>query len=144
VTLVELLVVMAIIGLIVGISVPALTTYASRTRLKTTTRQMLGMLSLARSLAISSREEHALVVDAGRREIRVVNKATGEALERVLRMPDSMSVDLQIGGEPSQGSEVVFRPTGGLAGRTVALVLADRDKTQTITVTGATGAVMLQ
>lgn len=143
-TLVELLVVLGIIGLIVGMSVPALTGYAKHARLKTTTRQLMGLLALARSMAISAHENHAVVIDRQEGEVRVVNLASGEPLERVIRLPKAVTLDVQIGGESSQETQLVFRPTGGLTGRTVSLVLADRDRSDTITVTSVTGAVSLQ
>ena len=142
-TLVELLVVLGVVGVIVGMSVPALAGYAKQLRLKTTTRQVVGLLSLARSLAISSRENHAVVIDPERRKISVVNMASGEALEQVVRLPPSVTVDVQMGDHPSPG-RVVFRPTGSLEGRTVWLILADRERHQTVTVTGTTGAVSVQ
>ena len=143
-TLVELLVVMGIIGLILGMSIPSLVGYAKQVRLKAATRELIGLLSLARSLAISSHEEHAVVVDTEHREVRVVNMASGEALERVVHVPSSVTIEVQAGGEPSTETQLVFRPTGSLTGRTLSLVLADHDKRNTITITGPTGSVSLQ
>jgi len=143
-TLVELLVVLGVIGLIVGMGVPALTQYARRVRLKATTRQVVGLVSLARSLAISSHQEHAVVVDQEERQIRVVNTASGEPLEQVVHLPSSVSVDMEVGGQPAAESQFAFRPTGSLTGRTVSLVLADGERQQTIMVTGTTGAVAVQ
>ena len=140
-TLVELLVVLAVIGIIVTMSVPSFTGYAKQIRLKATTRQVVGLLSLARSLAISSHEDHAVIVDPDAHAISIVRVASGEALEQVVRFPSTMTVDVQVGGAPAQESEVVFRPSGSLNGRSVSLILSDRDQIQTITVTGATGAV---
>ncbi len=143
-TLVELLVVLGVIGLIVGMSVPALVGYAKQVRLKSTTRQVLGLVSLARSLAISSHEEHAVVVDDEHREIRVVNTVSGETLEQAIHLPSSVSVEIQVGGQNVGATQFAFRPTGALTGRTVTLVLADGQKQQTIVVTGSTGSVTAQ
>ena len=143
-TLVELLVVLGIIGLIVGMSVPALTGYARQTRLKTATRQIMGLLGLARSMAISSHEDHAVVINQQQRELSVVNLGSGEALERVVRLPRAVTLEVEIGGESSEETQLVFRPTGGLTGRTVSLVVTDRDRRDTITVTSVTGAVSLK
>jgi len=143
-TLVELLVVLGVIGLIVGMGVPALTAYSRQIRLKTATRQLMGLVSLARSTAISSHEEHAVVVDPESREIRVINTASGEALEPILRLPASVSLEMEVGGQSVGEPHVVFRPTGSLTGRSVSLVLSDGLKQQTIVVTGPTGAVTIQ
>ena len=143
-TLVELLVVLGIIGLILGISVPGMTTYANQVRLKAATREVVGLLSLARSLAISSHEDHAVVIDPERREITVENTVSGEALERVIRLPTSISVEVTVSGEPAQEPRVVFRPTGSLAGRTASITLADRHTSHTVTISSITGAVTVE
>lgn len=144
ITLVELLVVLAIVGLIIGMSVPAFSSYSQKLRLNTTARQAVGLLALARSMAISSHAEHAVEVDADAGEIRVVNQASGEALEKVVRLPKAVTVTLAIGGETAAESRIVFRPNGGLGGRSVSMTLADARDERTITVTGTTGAVSLQ
>jgi Tfp pilus assembly protein FimT len=143
-TLVELLVVLGIIGLILGMSVPALTHYASQLRLKAATREVAGFVSLARSLAISSRQNHAVVVDPERGEVSIVNLASGEPLEHVARLPSGVTVDVQVGGESAPESRVIFRPTGSLEGRTTTFVLANKEKSQSVTVTGTTGALSVQ
>ena len=144
ITLVELLVVMGVIGLILGMSVPSISTYGAQLRVKATTRQVVGLLSLARSLAISSRDNHAVVVDQERLEVSIMNVASGERLEHVVRIPKEVTVDVQAGGEAAAEAQVVFRPTGALEGRTLQLVIAGRDHSHTITVTGTTGAVSVE
>ena len=143
-TLVELLVVLGIVGVIVGMSVPGLVGYTQRVRLKTTVRQVMGLLSLARSLAISSHEEHAVILDPDEGTLNVMNLASEETLEQRVQLPSAVTLAFETGGEPASESRVVFRPTGALNGRTVSLILADRDREQTITVTGTTGAISLQ
>ena len=145
ITLVELLVVLAIIGLILGISVPALTRYATQLRLKAATRQVVGLISLARSLAISSRQNHAVVVDQEHGEISIVNAVSGERLEQLVRrLPSGVTVDVQVGGKSAPEPQIVFRPTGSLEGRTTTLVLANKERSQAVTITGTTGALSVQ
>jgi hypothetical protein len=67
-----------------------------------------------------------------------------ERLEQVARLPSGVTVDVQVGGESAPETRVIFRPTGSLEGRTTALVLANKEKSQTVTITGATGAVSVQ
>ncbi|MBI3996130.1 MAG: GspH/FimT family pseudopilin [Candidatus Omnitrophica bacterium] len=143
ITLVELMVVLAIIAIIIGMSVPALMGYSRQLRLKTTTREAMGLVSLARSLAISSHEERAVRVDEERRQIQIINLTTGEPLEHVVRIPPSMTVSVEEGGQPTESMQFIFRPTGSLTGRTVSLRLADQHKQHTIVITAATGAVTL-
>ena len=140
-TLIEILVVLGVIGLILGMGVPALLGYGKGVRLKTTTQQIVGFVTLARSLAIGSRQDHAVIMDPERREVSIVNQASGETFERVVHMPEALSVEMRVGGEPATDWQLVFRPSGSLAGRTVSIVLSDGTREQTIAVTGATGAV---
>jgi len=144
ITLVELLVVLGIVAAIVVMSVPAFTGYAKQIRLKTAVRQTMGLISLARSMAISSHQEHAVVIDAAQSELRVLNTVSGNELEHIVRLPSSVTVALLIGGEPSAKTQFVFRPTGALVGRTVSVVIADQQKQQAITVIGTTGAMTVQ
>jgi len=141
ITLIELLVVLGVIAIIVGLSVPALAGYAKQLRLKAITRQVVGLVSLARSLAITAHEDHAVVVDREEGELSVVTLSSGEAQEQRVRLPQSTSVEVLMGGEPAAEARVVFKPAGSLATRTMSLVLADRGRSHTITITGATGAI---
>ena len=143
-TLIELLVVLGIIGLILGISLPSLSTYSSELRLKATTRQIVGLLSLARSLAIGSRQNHAVVIDQERREVGILNVASGERLEQMVRLPKEVAVEIEAGGEALAEPRAVFRPTGALEGRTLQFVLTGRNRSHTITVTGTTGSVSVE
>jgi Tfp pilus assembly protein FimT len=143
-TLVELLVVLGVIGLVLGMSVPGLMSYSRQLRLKATSRQLTGLVTLARSLAISSRQNHAVVIDPEALQIRVVNTVSGQPLEQVVRLPKTLTVDVQTGGESSGDLRLEFRPSGALTSRTVSVVLADDGKEQVITVTGATGAISVQ
>ena len=143
-TLVELLVVLGVIGLLVGLSVPALAGYARQARLKAATRQIVGLVTLARSMAISAHAEHAVVVDEERAEVRVVNAASGQALERVVHLPSNVTMALEVGGHPATGSQLVFRPTGSLTGRTTSIVISDGKKQSVVRVIGTTGAITVQ
>ena len=143
-TLVELLVVLGIIGLVVGISVPALTGFTKQVRLKTAIRQVAGLVSLARSTAISSHEDQAVVINPERREISVVGVTSGDALEQAVRLPSSVTVQVMVGGQPATHTQFVFRSSGSLNGRSVTLVLADHERQHTITINGTTGSVSVQ
>lgn len=143
-TLVELLVVIGLIGLILATSMPALTRQAENLRLQATTREVVGLLSLARSLAISTHDPHAVVVDAAQRRLTIVNQASGELLDHVIRSPSSITVEVQVAGQPAQGTPLEFQPSGALTGRSVTIALATRQKRRTIAVTGVTGAIVVQ
>ncbi len=143
-TLVEILVILSIIGLILGTGIPAMVRYSEQVRLKAATRQLVGLVSFARHQAISTRQAHAVYVDRVRHEVTVVNLSSGQAQDERVRLPSSVGVDVEVGGAPAEEPQIVFRPTGSLTGRTTALVLTDRGRRLTISVTGPTGAVTVQ
>jgi len=144
VTLTELLVVLAIMGILIGVGAPALRGYAASWRLKATTRELVGLLSLARSSAISAQEAHAVEVDPAGAQVRIVNVASGDALDQRLRIPAGVTIEARIGQEPAPEPKVVFRPSGGVDGRTTAFILSSRGREQTVTVMGTTGAISLE
>lgn len=140
-TLMELLVVLSVIAAVVGLSTPALVRYSGQARLKSTVRQVVGLLSLVRSLSVSSPAGHTVSIDLERRELSVVDNDSGEALEQIVRLPRGLEVAVEAGGEALKPPELVFQPNGALRGRTVSLILTDKDKDVTITVSSITGAV---
>ncbi len=143
-TLVELLVVLGIIGLLLGIGVPSMAAFSQRARMQATTRQLIGLLTLARSMAISSHEPHAVRFDAAAREVTVINVTSEEALEQRLHLPPAMTIELEQPGAQAPPTEVVFQPSGSLIGRSVQVRVADRGRSQVIVVSAITGAVRLE
>ncbi len=140
-TLIELLVVMAIVGILVGTTIPALTGYAKQVRLKTTTREVMGLLFLARNLAISSRSIRSVLLDSDQRQL-VIEETLEQDEPKKVRLPDSVNVTL--GGGAVGTGRVVFQPSGALSSPSVTVVLTSGTKTQTIAVTSATGAISLR
>ena len=140
----ELLVVLSVIGIIVGMSVPALTRYSGQVRLKTTVRQMVGFLSLARSFSIGSQAGHTVILDSEHKQMTVVDAASGETLEQKLRLPQGIDIAVEAGGEALSPPEIAFQPSGSLRGRTTSIILKDKQKSITITVSGVTGAVTVE
>ncbi len=133
---------MGIIGLVVGLAVPAFARFAQNVRLKSTAREVMGLVSLARSLAIGSHQDRTVSLDLEQGLLRVFDEQ-GEPLEQQVRIPPSITVELQIGGTPANDSSFVFRPTGSLAGRSASLVLSGQQKRFVVMVSAATGAVTL-
>ena len=137
-TLIELLVVMAIVGLLVAVSVPGLSRYAGQVRLRATTREVVGLLSLARSLAIGSRSPRTVVIDVAQHRLFI--EETAQTEPRIVRWPASMAVEATAHEEPIQA--LIFKPTGSLeGGRAATLVLSQGAKSQTITITSTTGSI---
>ena len=145
-TIVELLVVMGVIGLLLAISIPAATRYTGRMRLGAATREVMGLLSLARSSAISSRMPQTVLVDvdAGRLLIEdspdaaVQTKAVTLASSVVVRVTTS---DGRILDAPVR---LAFQPNGSLAGRSVEMTLSDGSRAQAISIAAPTGAIIVR
>ena len=142
-TLVELLVVMGVIGILLAMSVPAATRYAGRIRLSAATREIMGLLSLARSSAISSRHEQTVLVDveAGRLSIEDSQDA---AQVRAVSLASNVDIRLTTsdGQELDTPARLVFQPNGSLAGRSIEVTLSDGSRAQTISVAAPTGAII--
>jgi type II secretion system protein H len=64
-TLVEILVVIAIMGILMAIAIPAVTTWRENDRNKQVARDILAGLRQARSMAISQGEQIAVIFDPG-------------------------------------------------------------------------------
>lgn len=130
-------------GMLLGLGVPGLVAYAKQARLRATTRQVVGLVSLARSTAISSRQALTVVVDADGEELRLED-AAGEALETKVRLPQGLDIRLLVGGETPAEAAFTFRSNGALTGRPVALTLSHAGQERTVTVTAATGAIAVE
>ena len=145
-TLVEILVVIAIIGVILSTSLPALSGYAGQMRLKTTARELRGLFSLARSSAITSRSSRTVAIDPEKGEA-VIEETLQEEEPRRVRLHSSLRVEVQVSGQEGAASgpvQVTFQPSGSLLGRSVSVTLSNGSRTQTIAITGVTGAMSLQ
>lgn len=145
-TLVELLVVMGIIGLIIASSVPGMTGYARQVRLKAATRETLGLLSLARSMAISSRSTRTVLVNPEAHELIIEETLQQDEPKRV-RLSSGVDVKVEIQGQSGSVSgpvRLAFQPSGSLSGRSASVILSNDTKQQTITITATTGGISVQ
>ena len=143
-TLIELLVVMGIIGMLFAISLPSLTSYTNTFRIKTATREVVGLLSLARSLAISSRRQRTVTFDPENRRL-VLDPLTETEEPRQVKLAKGVEMAADIGGsEADEVWTITFQPSGSLAHRAVTIRISNNQKEQAIFVAAATGAVMIQ
>jgi Tfp pilus assembly protein FimT len=136
-----MLVVISIMGLIVAASVPAFARYGLQMRLKSTTRQAVGLITLARQQAMAAGEERTVLIDPEARELLIEESLDEDEPKRV-PLPPSVAVSVSP-GDAAGPWRVAFQPSGGVAGRTTAVTFASEGRSHTITVIGATGAVSL-
>ena len=140
-----MIVVMAVIGLLVSVSLPSLTGYARQARLKAAARETIGLLSLARSMAISAREPRTVLIDPGEGQISIEASAN-EDQTHLVKLGPGIEVTVEIqgqGGQAEGAAELTFQPSGALAGRSVTVTLSNGDHSQTITVTATTGSILV-
>ncbi len=123
-TIIELLVVMAILAMAYTLAGPMVSTGVSGTELKASARQLAAGLRKARSDAISRRREAVLTVDVEAHQFRLSDD------QRVYQLPKSVAVKLFTAqSELVNGTTgaVRFFPDGGSTGGRITLSARDRD-----------------
>jgi general secretion pathway protein H len=137
-TLLELLVVMALMALIVGLVVSRLPLGPSRTQVVASAKSLASGLRTARGAAIHENREAVFTLDVAARRFWV------DGRDPVAVMPDiGLAFDI---AAPEQASETVgrirFFPDGSSTGGSIRLKLPDKDAPPTtVTVDGITGHV---
>ena len=117
--LIEILCVLAIIGMLAAIILPAIPRTTTRARLESYAVQTAALLKADRNAALRRHIQVATQVDAASRSIR--SGVTG----RVVRLPDDVSVDAILASrcaDRNAGRSIDFFPSGMSCGGTIALV----------------------
>lgn len=136
-TLTELMVVLAIIGIITTMATPNYSVLNSRSQIRCTTQEIASELRLARQLAMTYRDRVRIVVDLDR-----------QALTTQLVNTETTHHAYHYGGkgivieEPSAGPEIVFHPSGRSASATTIQLHSLEGQTQQLTVS-ITGRVSI-
>jgi general secretion pathway protein H len=118
VVLIEIVAVLAIIGLLAAIILPAIPRATSRTRLEAYALDVATLVTQDRNAAVRRRTQVATQIDAPAR--LVVSGATG----RQLRLPADVAVDALLParcGDRPAGRTIDFFSTGGSCGGVIAL-----------------------
>lgn len=147
-TLVEMLVVLAIIGMLMAVSIPFTAGFGKGLNIKTTARAILGTLRLARSNAITYRERQMVVFDVKDSEYWIQD-STGSIFEKKRRLPGSIKFGLPGDKDADpvtfENDTVVFESTGAIEGTSGTITIADKQgDTRTISIIGSTGKVTIQ
>jgi len=121
-TLVELLVVMAIAGLLLAVTPPLITAAMPGVELKAAARRTAGALRLTREIAVAEGRDAAWVVDVERHAYRI------DGGHRTGHLPAGLDIEL-VAAEDEMQSETVggirFYPDGSSSGGRVILKRGD-------------------
>jgi len=136
-TLMELMVVVAIIATLGMIAVPNFLSLHSRAQMRCVTEELASELRLARQLAIARRDRVRLVMNQEERTL-TTQLVTGETIHHIYQYGDRGLVI----EEPSAGPEIVFQPSGRSATATTIQLRSKEGQIQRMTVS-LTGRVSI-
>jgi general secretion pathway protein H len=105
-TLIEVIVVIAIIGILAGISTPAFMEIAQNARYREASRNLTSALREARSLAVNTNRQHRVEIDSENRQVRLLG--ADMALVRQWEVAPTVSLDPPL-------TSFTFNPNGSVA-----------------------------
>ena len=128
-TLMELMVVVAIIGIVATMALPNYSVLNSRTQVRCLTEEIASELRLARQLAMTYRDRVRIIVDLEQQALttQFVNTATTHHTYHY----GGKGIVLE---EPSAGLEILFHPSGRSASATTIQLHSLEGQTQQLTV----------
>ncbi len=133
----EILVVLAVIGLMAGLTGPSFFAMTARIEARSATAEIASELRLARQLAMARRERLRVVFDRTQQTI-TLQRADADGVLDVYRYGDKRIVV----EEPSTGPDVLFHPTGRSATATTIVVRDKQGRVMKLTVS-ITGRVAI-
>ncbi len=147
-TLVEMLVVLAIVAMLLGISLPFTSGFGKGLRIKTSARAVMGTLRVARSNAITHREENTVVFDVEEGEYWIED-SNGAIFEKKRRLSRSIEFKVPEDEESDpitfEEDKVTFYSTGAIKGISGSITIADkRNESRTISIIGSTGKITIE
>lgn len=136
-SLTELLIVLAIIGIMAVLAGPSYQTLTARVQARSVTAEIASELRLARQLAMARRERLRVIFDREGRTI-TLQRADAEGILHVYQYADKAVVV----EEPTAGPELLFHPSGRSATPTTIRVRDSqgRETTFTVSITGRVSA----
>ncbi len=147
-TLVEMLVVLAVIALILSLSIPFTSGFGKGLRLKTSARAILGTLRVAKSNAITYREKYIVFFDKDN-EAYWIEDNEGRLFERKRDLPPSIKFKNPDSEDTDpitfEDDKVVFYSTGAIEGGSGSITISDKQgNSKTISIIGSTGKIRIE
>lgn len=118
-TMLEMMIIVVIIGIAAAMAAPTFFAGVPRLKARTEARNVLSLLRLARSNAISNGSQYGVFVDIANRQYLFFKDIANpgsmiyEPADSIISGPESIPVDVAVLSSSFAGNSVVFLPTGG-------------------------------
>ena len=141
-SLIELIIVMAIIGIVAAIASPSFYKYRQNTNLKEATRELAGDITYYKQVAVSENVRYRIAFDQAANTYTIKKESpanSGTYVDLSTKSPGSVSSSVIIMGSPNDPSftggvaYITFQPRGTMSAGTVWLQHTSRLSTSTIT-----------
>lgn len=136
-TLAELLIVLAIVGIMAAMAVPSYQTMTARAHARSVAAEIASTLRMARQLAMARRERLLVRFDLAGRTV-TLQRADAEGVLDVYRYGEK-GVAIE---EPTAGPEILFHSSGRSASATTIRIQDQQGRQTTVTVS-LTGRVVI-
>lgn len=141
-TLVEMLIVLAIMAMIMGMSLPFTSGFGKGLKIKTTAKAIIGMIRVARSNAATLRKNYSVVFDSKKSQYWIEDSA-GQVYEKKYPLPSSIKFEIKGDKDADpitfENDKVTFNSSGSIEGASGSVTITDKQSgSRTISVTAAT------
>lgn len=132
VTLIEMLIVVTIIGVVAGVSFPAVTTGLAGVRLATASGSVASFLTSAMNRVDRHEQAAAIVISPRENVLNLYTSASGDVPERALKLPQGIRIE---GEEPRR---YLFMP-GGTVPRLAIVLRNEKGARRSVQIDPVTG-----
>ncbi len=149
-SLVEVLVIVAIVGLIAAIAIPNISVWLRSMKYKETAWDILSKSRLARQLAITRNREHRVEFDIDGRRYRVTQGNASSGSTSWTQIRPWKSLDSQVNwatGQTCDGGadiNVTFYPNGTADSATICIMDTDNTRKYRVVITARSGRVRIE
>ena len=147
-SLVEMLIVLAIMAMIMGISLPFTSGFGKGLKIKTTAKAITGMMRVARSNAATLRRNYSVVFDVKKSQYWIEDNA-GQVYEKKYPLPSSIKFEVKgdkdIDPITFENDRITFNSSGLIDGAGGSVTIADKQgSSRTISAAGTTGNITIK